>query len=138
MCWAGLAENRWLSSPQVAELLSEYCRYIDDILSLFEGDRAKCEWVFNKFNQLYPGEIVLTWEWSEEKMIFLNIELFINRERKIIETKYYVKPTNRRLFLNFRSNHPLHVFKAVVYRMALQQIMVNSREEWNLEYLCEL
>ena len=42
--WAGLAENRWLSSPQVAELLSEYCRYIDDILSLFEGDRAKCEW----------------------------------------------------------------------------------------------
>ena len=60
------------------------------MLSLFEGDRAKCEWVFNKLNQLYPGEIVLTWEWSEEKMIFLNIELFINRERKIIETKYYV------------------------------------------------
>ena len=71
-------------------------------------------------------------------MIFLNIELFINREKNIIETKYYVKPTNQRLFLNYRSNHPTHVFKAIVYGMALQGTMVNSRDEWNLEYLVEL
>ena len=68
----------------------------------------------------------------------MNIELFLNRNEKIIETKYYVKPTNQRLFLNYRSNHPQHVFKAVVYGMALQGLMVNSRMEWNLEYLKDL
>ena len=46
-----------------------------------------------------------------------------------------MKPTNQRLFLNYRSNHPEPVFKAVVYGMALQGIMINSRTEWNLEYL---
>ena len=89
-----------------------------------------------QFNGLYPGEIVLTWEWSQEKAIFLNIDL--NRNVQIIQTKYYVKPTNQRLFLNYSSNHPKHVFKAVVYGMALQGVLVNSRMEWNLEYLKEL
>ena len=70
--------------------------------------------------------------------MFLNIEIFINREKKIIETKYFVKPTNQRLFLNYRSNHPEHVFKSVVYSMALLGKLVNSREEWNISYLREL
>ena len=122
----------------MSELFDEYGRYIDDILSLFNGDKAKCEWAFGKFNELYPGDLVLTWEFSEVKQIFLNIELYINCEKKIIETKYYVKPTNQRLFLNFRSNHPNHVFKAIVYGMALQGILVNSRTDWNLEYLVDL
>ena len=34
---AGLAEENWLSNPLVAELFSEYGRYIDDILSLLMG-----------------------------------------------------------------------------------------------------
>ena len=68
----------------------------------------------------------------------LNIELFINREDKIIETKYYVKPSNSRLYLNYRSCHPPHTFKSIVYSQALQGIMVNSRPEWNIEYLKEL
>ena len=132
---AGRAEKQWLGLPGVSELWKQYGRYIDDILGLFKGNREQCEWAFGQFNSLYPGHLVLTWEWSEEKAIFLNIELIIDRVRKIIETKYYVKPSNQRLFLNFRSNHPEHVFKAVVYGMALQGIMVNSRMEWNCDYL---
>ena len=68
----------------IQKLFKEYSRYIDDILSLFQGDKEKCEWAFQQFNGLYPGELVLTWEWSEEKVIFLNIELFLNRNEKII------------------------------------------------------
>ena len=45
---------------------------------------------------------------------------------------------NQRLFLNYRSNHPEHTFKGVVYGMALQGLMINSRKEWNLEYLLGL
>ena len=134
----GLAEQEWLSIPEVAELFDEYGRYIDDILSLFHGDQRMCDWAFQQFNNLYPGDLILTWEWSNEKVIFLNLELIINREKNLIETKYYVKPTNQRLFLNYRSNHPRHVFLAVVYGMALQGLMVNSRLEWNIEYLVAL
>ena len=39
---------------------------------------------------------------------------------------------------DFRSNHPQHVFKSVVYSMALLGNMVNSREDWNVEYLQDL
>ena len=113
-------------------------RYIDNILTLFMGNEEKCREAFDLFNTLYPGKIKVTWEYSEENIVFLNIEIFINREKKIIETKYFVKPTNQRLFLNYRSNHPEHVFKSVVYSMALLGKLVNSRDEWNIDYLREL
>jgi hypothetical protein len=89
-------------------------------------------------NNIYPRKIKVTWEFSESSVVFLNMEVFINREKKSIETKYYVKPTNQRLFLNYRSNHPQHVFKSVVYSMALMGIMVNSTHKWNQGYLRDL
>ena len=77
----GLAEKEWLSIPMVAELFDEYGRYIDDILSLFHGDQEMCDWAFQQFNNLYPGDLILTWEWSSEKVIFLNLELMMKRKR---------------------------------------------------------
>ena len=109
-----------------------------DIFSITEGNKEDIDRALSLFNSLYPGQVTLTWEWSDKSMIFLNVELFINREKRILETKYYVKPSNQRLFLNYRSNHPDHIFKGVVYGMALQGLMINSRKEWNLEYLLEL
>lgn len=122
----------------VKDLTSFWGRYIDDVFNLFRGNYKQAEWYFNKLNDLYPGIVKFTWEHSGEGGIFLNIELFINREDKIIETKYYVKPSNKRLYLNYRSCHPPHTFKSIVYSQALQGIMVNSRPEWNIEYLKEL
>ena len=43
-----------------------------------------------------------------------------------------------RLYLHYGSCHPQHTFKSIVYSQALQGIMINSREEWNIEYLVEL
>ena len=43
-----------------------------------------------------------------------------------------------RLYLHYRSCHPQHTFKSIVYSQALQGILINSREEWNIEYLVEL
>ena len=89
----------------------------------------------NQYEQLANDP---TKETVDKVVVFLNIEIFINRQKKVIETKYYVKPTNQRLFLNCRSNHPEHVFKSVVYSMALLGKLVNSREEWNICYLRDL
>ena len=105
-------------------------RYIDDIFGITEGSEEEIDRVLRIFNTHFLT-LILTWEWSDRSIIFLNVQLFINRAEKIIETKYYVKPNNQRFFLRYRSKHPKHVFKAVVYGMALQGIMINSRKEWN-------
>ena len=63
------------------------------------------------------------------------VQMFIVTENRIIETKYYVKPTNQILFLHFKSNHPPHVFTSIVYSQALQGIMFNSKEQQNIDYL---
>ena len=122
----------------VADMTRFWGRFIDDVFSMFSGHYEQAEWYFNKLNSLFPGEVHFKWEFSREGGIFLNVELFINRETKKFETKYYVKPSNKRLFLHFRSNHPEHTFRSIVYSQALQGIMINSREEWNIEYLREL
>ena len=122
----------------VKDLTAYWGRFIDDVFNLFRGNYEQAKWYFNKLNDLYPGIVTFTWDYSREGGIFLNIELFINRETMKIETKYYVKPTNQRLYLHYKSCHPQHTFKSIVYSQALQGIMVNSRDEWNMEYLQEL
>jgi hypothetical protein len=126
--------SRILSKPiddpvfySVQDLTRFWGRFIDDVFNLFGGNY-----------DLFPGQVKFSWEFSRDGGIFLNVQMYIDRENKRIETKYYVKPTNQRLYLHFKSNHPPHVFKSIVYSQALQGIMVNSKEEWNIEYLQEL
>ena len=40
---AGVAEEKWLAIPGMRELFDEYSRYIDDMLSLFNGDKDMYE-----------------------------------------------------------------------------------------------
>ena len=122
----------------VSDLTDYWGRFIDDVFDLFRVNYSQAKWYFDKLNSLNPGKVKFTWEYSREGAIFLNVQLFINRETKSIETKYYVKPSNQRLYLHYRSCHPQHTFRSIVYSQALQGIMVNSREDWNLKYLREL
>ena len=61
------------------------------MFSITEGNKEDIDRALSLFNSLYPGQVTLTWEWSDKNMIFLNVEILINREKKILETKYYVK-----------------------------------------------
>ena len=75
---AGEVEEEFLSLPGVRELMDIWGRYIDDIFSLFYGDEEKCREVFSLLNNLYPGQIKVTWEFSK-KIFFI-----INREKQIL------------------------------------------------------
>ena len=92
---------------------------------------------FEKLNGLYP-QVQFKFEFSETSAIFLDIEISLNRETKKIETKIYVKPSNKQTFLNYRSNHPPHVFKSLIYSEALRAVMICSQKEWAIEYLTHL
>jgi hypothetical protein len=108
------------------------------MLCLFNGNEAQAVWLINIFNQICPGQVKFTFEFSECSTIFLNLKLILNRDTDRIDIDYYVKPTNKQLFLHFRSCHPKHVFKAIVYNQALLPTMVCSKLEWRDQYLQNL
>ena len=122
----------------VRDLVDWYKRFIDDILCLFNGSEAQAAWLINIFNQICPGQVRFTYEFSEYSTIFLNLKLILNRDADKIDIDYYVKPTNNQLFLHFRSCHPKHVFKAIVFNQALLPTMVCSYPEWRDRYLQNL
>ena len=103
----------------VRDMVDCFKRFIDDVLCLFNGDEKKAEWLINQFNQVCPGEVSFTFEFSKVSTIFLNLRLILNRESYKIDVDYYVKPTNKQLFLHYRFNHQEHVFKVIVYNQAL-------------------
>ena len=102
---------------------------------LFSGDEEKANWFMNIFNAICPGVVNFTHEFSKTSAIFLNLKLILNRDTNKIDVDYYVKPTNKQLFLHFRSNHPKHVFRALVYNQALLAVTVCSKVEWVSKYL---
>ena len=62
----------------------------------------------------------------------------MNRDDDIIDIDYFVKPTNKQLFLHFRSCHPRHVFKAILFNQALLPTMVSSYPDWRDRHLQKL
>jgi hypothetical protein len=85
-----------------------------------------------------PGVVEFTFEFSKNSIIFLNTRLILNRDTKQIDVDYYVKPTNKQLFLHFRSCHPEHVFRATVYCQAMLGKTVCSYPEWCERYMQRL
>ena len=78
-----------------------YHRYVDDIIMAVP--RNEINTIKNIYNS-YNYKIQFTIEESEGKICFLDI--IIIRDRNIIKTNWYFKPTWSGWFLNFYSHHP--------------------------------
>ena len=120
------------------DLLEWFKRYIDDVLALFKGDLNQAKWFIQTLNSICPGRVEFTFEFSNKSIIFLNTRLILNRELKQIDVDYHVKPTNKQLFLHYRSCHPEHVFRSIVYNQALLGKTVCSYPEWCERHLQKL
>ena len=64
---------------------------------LYRGNYTQAEWYFQKLNDIFPGQVIFKWEHSLEGGIFLNVQLFINRETQKVETMYFVKQSNKKV-----------------------------------------
>ena len=74
----------------------------------------------NWLNSLMPGIEKFTYNFSKEKVEFLDIEISI--ENGMLETNLYIKPTNLQLYLDYFSNHPTQCKEGIVYSQALRII----------------
>jgi hypothetical protein len=114
----------------VKDMFLEWLRYIDDCFTLFQGDKQKADWFVEQLNNLFPGELQFTFEYEEKSLVFLDLKICINRDTNQLEVDKHIKPTNTQLYLNYRSCHPPHIFKSIVYSQALTAFQICSRDDW--------
>ena len=92
-------------------------RYIDDIFGLFLGglDSLK-QWVQHLNNS--HDTIKFTMEASPVEIPFLDTLVYI--QDSIVKTKLYIKPTDKKQYLLYSSEHVHHIKKAIPYSQALR------------------
>ena len=73
-------------------------RFIDDVLMLFAGTYEECEQLVNWMNSLIPGVVKFKFDFSYQKVEFLDLEIFLKDGK--LSTNLFIKPTNRQLYLD--------------------------------------
>ena len=66
---------------------------------------------------MHPN-IELTFDYSKEKVNFLDLEISIIKDK--IVTSIFRKPTDKHLILHFESQHPFHVKSNIIYAQTLR------------------
>ena len=133
----GKFESRALSSGfPLVELICLWKRFIDDILMLFKGSKEQCQELVDWLNSLEPGVIKFKYEFSKEKVEFL--DLVISIENGKLATNLFIKPSNQQLYLDFYSNHPSPCKEGVIFGQALRVLERCSKKEDSESHLLNL
>ena len=115
----GRYEKIVFSSDQLLlERILLWKRFIDDVLMLFRGTKADCEALVTWLNSLMPGTVKFKFEFSYEKIEFLDLEIRIEGGKLV--TNLFIKPTNEQIYLDYNSNHPEHCKQGIPYSQALR------------------
>ena len=91
-----------------------YFRYLDDILVLYDKEALPVNEILNLLNNICP-DLKFNLETSGEAVNFLDIKIIKHGNTK--ETNLFSKCTDTKQYLNFRSNHPRHVKRALPYNL---------------------
>lgn len=92
-------------------------RLIDDIFGVWCGTEAELlDWV--KFLNDSHISIKFTVELSSIEIPFLDTLVYIDKNK--LRTKLYKKPTDKKQYLHYHSEHPLHVKNSIPYAQALR------------------
>ena len=81
----------------------------------------------------YHPCIKYTWEWSTERLSYLDVMILVKDER--ILTDVYSTPTDTHQYLHYGSCHPTHVKKGIPYRQTLSMKRIcSTKETYNMRY----
>jgi hypothetical protein len=103
-----------------------YCRYVDDILIIFDPNHTTLEMILIDFNSLHP-KLQFTAE-TENDHILNYLDISIQRTPTNIKTAIYRKPTFTDTIIPFTSNHPSH------HKYATIKYLYNRLDTYNLQH----
>ena len=101
--------------------------FIDDVFAATTMTEEEAGDFVAWMNTLWPG-IHFTYEFSNSNVNYLDIKII--REGNTIKTDLHIKETNKQLYLDYRSCHPAHTFKSIVYSQAMRIKMICSEDEY--------
>jgi hypothetical protein len=103
-------------------------RLIDDLFFTWDRSREELDILINDLNSWHPT-IKFEPTVSESEVNFLDTTVFIDKNNHSLHTKLFRKPTYRVQYLEYRSNHPSHVMKAIPYSQALRYRRIIDDDE---------
>lgn len=99
-------------------------RYIDDIFLIWEhGEEALRN--FEEMTNNFHTSIKFTLESSKSDIPFLDTRVKIGTDNAI-STSVFCKPTDKHTYLNYFSNHPLHIKNFIVFSQLLRHRRICS------------
>ena len=108
------------SNQTLLEKIILWKRFIDDVFMLFRGTKSECGALVDWLNSLLPGVVKFKFDFSHSKIEFLDLEILI--EDGYLKTNLYIKPSNKQLYLDYNSNHPLQCKQSIPYSQALRVV----------------
>ena len=110
-------------------------RFLDDVFLIWlHGKEALLE--FLDYVNSYHKTIKYTWEWSKEKLSYLDVLVSIKDNRT--SSDVYCKPTDIYQYSDSKSCHPSHVKKIIPYGQALRVRRICNSDEVFYKRLKEL
>jgi hypothetical protein len=82
-----------------------YCRYVDDILIIYDPNQSVIKKILNDFNSIHP-QLRFTAE-TEDNCTLNLLDLSIHRTPTGLRTGIFRKPTFTDIIIPFTSNHPI-------------------------------
>ena len=92
-------------------------RLIDDIFFLWHHTQQELIELYNSLNT-YHNTIKFEINYSPSKIHFLDVTLY--NENNMLHTSVYTKPTDKKEFLHYDSNHPIHTKIAIPFSQAIR------------------
>ena len=115
--------------------INSYFRYLDDILILFDRRSLSIETIDILLNNLCP-ELNFKLEMVGDEVNILYIKVL--KLNNVLETDIYAKSTDTKQYLNFYSNHPRPVKRALPYNLSRRICTIVFNTSTKLTRLKEL
>ena len=118
-------EHSYITNLTQKHGIMNYCRYVDDILIIFDPNHSGIQKILNDFNFLH-SKLRLTAE-TEDDCTLNYLEISIRRTLTGLRTAIFRKPTFTDTIILFTSSHPIQ------HKYATVRYLYNRLESYNLQ-----
>ena len=105
-------------------------RFIDDIFVIWPHGMNSLMKFIEHLNTVHPP-IKFTSDISETRISFLDLTIYIEQSK--LHTRLYTKSTDRHMYLNYFSEHPMSLKKSIPYSQFLRLKKIHSEIQHLLE-----